>query len=115
MITMKPIGEPDVVALLAKGRFDGALEGYVMTDGAEYLGYCLFRLAENVTEVLDAEAPDNIMLDGLVRAAVAKGENEGADSFRVSREVPALCKWAEAFLPGEQGPMKNTKIFGNCG
>ena len=82
---MKPIGEPDVVALLAKGRFDGALEGYVMTDGAEYLGYCLFRLAENVTEVLDAEAPDNMMLDGLVRAAVAKGENEGADSFRVSR------------------------------
>ncbi|MBC5582170.1 hypothetical protein H8S23_11690 [Anaerofilum sp. BX8] len=115
MITMKPIGEPDVVALLAKGRFDGALEGYVMTDGAEYLGYCLFRLAENVTEVLDAEAPDNMMLDGLVRAAVAKGENEGADSFRVSREVPALCKWAEAFLPGEQGPVKNTKIFGNCG
>ncbi len=112
---MKPIGEPDVVALLAKGRFDGALEGYVMTDGAEYLGYCLFRLAENVTEVLDAEAPDNMMLDGLVRAAVAKGENEGADSFRVSREVPALCKWAEAFLPGEQGPVKNTKIFGNCG
>ena len=53
--------------------------------------------------------------DGLVRAAVAKGENEGADSFRVSREVPALCKWAEAFLPGEQGPVKNTKIFGNCG
>lgn len=112
---MKPIGEPDVVALLAKGRFNGALEGYVMTDGAEYLGYCLFRLAENVTEVLDAEAPDNMMLDGLVRAAVAKGENEGADSFRVSREVPALCKWAEAFLPGEQGPVKNTKIFGNCG
>lgn len=112
---MKPIGEPDVVALLAKGRFDGALEGYVMTDGAEYLGYCLFRLAENITEVLDAEAPDNMMLDGLVRAAVAKGENEGADSFRVSREVPALCKWAEAFLPGEQGPVKNTKIFGNCG
>ena len=112
---MKPIGEPDVVALLAKGRFDGALEGYVMTDGAEYLGYCLFRLAENITEVLDAEAPDNMMLDGLVRAAVAKGESEGADSFRVSREVPALCKWAEAFLPGEQGPVKNTKIFGNCG
>ena len=115
MITMKPIAEPDVVALLAKGRFDGALEGYIMTDGAEYLGYCLFRLAGKVTEVLDAEAPDNMMLDGLVRAAVAKGENGGASSFSINREVPALCKWAQVFLPGEQEPVKNTKIFGNCG
>ena len=42
MITIKPIEEADVLSLLNRDRFDGPLEGYIMTDGNEYLGYCLF-------------------------------------------------------------------------
>ena len=60
MITMKPILEPDVVALLNAGRFEGELEGYVMTDGGNYLGYCLYRVAQGVTTVLDVSAPDHM-------------------------------------------------------
>ncbi len=115
MITIKPIDEPDVLALLNRERFDGPLEGYIMTDGKEYLGYCLFVREETVTRVLDAEASENVMLDGLVRAAVAKGENEGADFFSLNREIPALADWAAAFVPGECEPVKNSRIFGNCG
>ena len=54
MISMKPIEEPDVLALLCRDRFDGPLEGYIMTDGKEYLGYCLFVREGEVTRVLDA-------------------------------------------------------------
>ena len=115
MISMKPIEEPDVLALLCRDRFDGPLEGYIMTDGKEYLGYCLFVREGEVTRVLDAEAQENMMVDGLVRAAVAKGENEGANAFSVNREIPALAAWAGAFVPAESEPIKNTKIFGNCG
>lgn len=115
MISIKPIEEPDVLALLNRDRFDGPMEGYIMTDGKEYLGYCLFAREGEVTRVLDAEASENVMLDGLVRAAVAKGENEGADAFSINREIPALRDWAAAFVPQESEPVKNSKIFGNCG
>ena len=56
-----------------------------------------------------------MMLDGLVRAAVAKGESAGAAAFCINREIPALRSWAEVFVPGEGEPINNTKIFGNCG
>ena len=44
MITMKPILEQAVLALLADGRFSPLPEGYIMTDGGRYLGYCLFGI-----------------------------------------------------------------------
>ena len=115
MITMKPILEQDVLALLADGRFSPLPEGYIMADGGRYLGYSLFRVENGVTTVLDAQAEDNMMLDGLVRAAVAKGESAGAAAFCINREIPALRSWAEVFVPGEGEPINNTKIFGNCG
>ena len=115
MITIKPIEEPDVLSLLNRDRFDGPLEGYIMTDGNEYLGYCLFVRQDAVTRVLDAEAQENMMLDGLVRAAVAKGENEGASAFSINREIPALGDWAAVFVPGQSEPIENSRIFGNCG
>lgn len=115
MITMKPILEQDVLALLNNGRFDPLPDGYIMTDGGNYLGYSLFHCEGGVTAVLDAQAQDNMMLDGLVRAAVAKGESMGAEAFTVNREVPALRDWAQVFAGEETEPIKNTKIFGNCG
>ncbi len=115
MITMKPILEQDVLALLAAGRFDPLPEGYIMTDGGTYLGYSLFRCEGDVTVVLDVQAQDNMLVDGLVRAAVAKGESMGAAAFSLNREIPALQEWAQVFVPAEEEPIKNTKIFGNCG
>lgn len=114
MITMKPILEPDVVALLNAGRFEGELEGYVMTDGGNYLGYCLYRVAQGVTTVLDVSAPDHMTTDGLVRDAVAKGENGGAKAFALNRENKALSDWAQAFVPHETEPVPTEKIFGHC-
>ena len=114
MITMKPVSEPDVVALLAKGRFAQPLEGYVMTDGTEYLGYCLFRTEGQTVTVLDADALDTKMLDGLVRAAIAKAQNEGAQTFCIARDIEALARWAQVFVKETPEPVNMTKIFEIC-
>lgn len=114
MITMKPVSEPDVLALLAKGRFDLPLEGYVMTDGKEYLGYCLFRRQAQTVTVLDAAAPDTMTLDGLVRAALAKAQNEGAEFFCIARDVQALDRWAQVFVKDTTEPINITNIFEMC-
>ena len=114
MITMKPVDEPDVLALLAKGRFDLPLEGYVMTDGEEYLGYCLFRTEGQTVTVLDAAAPDTMTLDGVVRAAIAKAQNEGAQFFCIARNIEALARWAQVFVKDTPEPVNMTKIFEIC-
>ena len=42
MIAMRPILEQDVIDLLNDGRFEGELDGYVVMEGSNYLGYILY-------------------------------------------------------------------------
>ena len=63
MYVMKPILEPDVLALLNNGRIDG-----------------------DVTSMLDVLPPNEMFLDGLIRASVAYGEARGATGFSFNKD-----------------------------
>lgn len=114
MLSMRPIDEPDVVALLNDGRFDGPVEGYIMMDGPSYLGHALFMVENGVTTVLDSGVEDFPNLDGIVRACVAAGENRGAKQFALNLNHPPLAEWWELFCKGMEPPAPVDHIFKLC-
>lgn len=111
---MRPIDEPDVIDLLNDGRFEGEVEGYIMMDGPTYLGHALFIVEDGVTTVLDSGVEEMQMLDGIVRACVAAGDNRGAKKFDVNREHPPLAKWWDIFCKEYDGPAPVDHIFTFC-
>lgn len=114
MLAMRPIDEPDVVALLNDGRFEGAIEGYIMMEGPVYLGHALFKVEDGVTTVLDSGVEASPNLDGIVRACIAAGDNRGAKSFSVNKAHPPLEKWWDVFCKGLEGPVSVDHIFNLC-
>ncbi|MEG0305691.1 MAG: hypothetical protein RR635_08370, partial [Oscillospiraceae bacterium] len=70
MIAMRPIDEEDVIGVLNNGRFSGDIDGYVVMNGAEYLGFALYQINDEVTTVLDTDISDNLLVDGIIRACV---------------------------------------------
>lgn len=115
MLHIQPIDEPDVIALLNAGRFDGEVDGYIMMevgrDEPVYLGHALFRVQDGVTTVLDTGVEDTPLLDGIVRACVAAGEARGAKQFAVNGEHPPLAAWWDVFCKGMTPPAPVEHIF----
>ena len=68
MIRMIPVKEPEVLDSLVQGRFSGEVRGYVIMDGPEYRGHCLFTVEPGCTRVLEVQVSDPSLLDGAVRA-----------------------------------------------
>ncbi|NLW79576.1 MAG: hypothetical protein GXY32_09235 [Ruminococcaceae bacterium] len=114
MLAMRPIDEPDVVDLLNDGRFDGEVEGYIMMDGPEYLGHALFKVEDGVTTVLDSGVEQNVMLDGIVRACIASGDNRGAKLFAVNLSHPPLAEWFRVFCKDKEQPVSVDHLFTFC-
>jgi hypothetical protein len=114
MLNMRPIDEPDVVELLNNGRFEGDVEGYIMMDGPTYLGHALFCVKDGVTTVLDSGVEEMKMLDGIVRACVAAGDNRGAKQFFVNRSHPSLAEWWRIFCKEFDEPAPVDHIFTFC-
>lgn len=79
-------------------------------------GACFFKLKDKTAIILHAEAPNPEMLDGVVRAAIAGGEQKGAKyyDFEVKDEV------AKRILPlgfrksVENKPHSIEKLFSVC-
>lgn len=115
MIAMRPIEEPDVLALLNDGRFEGAVRGYVVMEGPQYHGHMLYRVEDGVTEVLECGVDETPLVDGAVRACIAAGQNAGADSFGVRQEDPKLAEWFRVFCKNISVPVPVTHIFTPCG
>lgn len=114
MLTMKPIDEQDVITLLNDGRFCGDVEGYIMMEGANYLGHALFIVENGVTTVLDTGVENTAHLDGIIRACVAAGDNRGVKQFAVNTNHPPLAKWWDVFCKGMQPPVSVDHIFTMC-
>lgn len=114
MLAMRPIDEPDVIALLNDGRFDGDVEGYIIMEGEAYLGHALFKVEDGVTTVLDSGVEESQNLDGVIRACVAAGENRGAKHFAVNQAHPPLAHWWGVFCKGLEGPAPTSQIFNLC-
>lgn len=114
MIAMRPILEQDVIDLLNDGRFEGELDGYVVMEGSNYLGYILYRLEKPVVRVLDCGVENTACIDGAVRACVAAGQNAGCTCFSIREEDERLCKWRSIFCKGEPDPVPIDKIFSLC-
>ncbi len=114
MLAMRPIDEPDVVDLLNDGRFEGAVEGYIMMDGPAYLGHALFIVDGNVTTVLDSGVENEQQMDGIVRACIAAGEHRGAKQFAVNMEHDKLARWWNVFCKGIEAPAPVDHIFTLC-
>lgn len=114
MLAMHPINEPDVLELLNNGRFEGDVEGYIMMDGATYLGHALFTVEDGITTVVDSDVKDSQYLDGIVRACVANGENRGAKQFWVNQNHEALAGWWNVFCKNYTGPAPVDHIFTLC-
>lgn len=114
MIAMRPIDEPDVLALLNAGRFEGDVCGYVVMEGPVYHGHMLYRVAEGVTEVLECGVDEKPLIDGAVRACIAAGDHVGADRFCVRGEDEKLAEWARVFCSGVPMPVPVAHIFTKC-
>lgn len=114
MISMHVIDEPDVLELLNDGRFDGDVEGYIMMSGPDYLGHALFRVAGDVTTVLDVGVEGHEKIDGIVRACIANGDNRGAKRFSVNTEQPELAHWWQVFCKDQPDPAGVDHIFTFC-
>ena len=114
MYTMKPIKEPDVIALLNNNRFEGDLQGYILSDGQDLFGWTLFRVDVDTTVLLDVKAPDNRFLDGLVRASVAMGESQGALFFSFNTEIESYKEYKRVFFAQEDSRISNEKLFAGC-
>ena len=115
MLAMRPIDEPDVVDLLNNGRFTGDVEGYIMMDGPTYCGHALFIVEDGVTTVLDSGVENEPMLDGIVRACIAAGDNRGAKLFAVNTEHAKLARWWDVFCKDLEAPVSVDHIFHLCG
>lgn len=114
MIQMHPILEPLVLASLGSEQYGESTEGYVVMDGAAYLGHILYRVENNVTQVLACALPDDhALVDGAVRACVAAGENRGAAQFQICADEGALAEWHDAICPG-QTLVDNGRLFHAC-
>ena len=81
MLAMHPIDEPEVIRYINRERFAGILRGYVMTEDDSYVGYALFKEEAGVITVLDSNIKEPVKLDGIVRACIATGENNGNPFF----------------------------------
>ena len=114
MLSMQPINEQDVIALINDDRFTGDVEGYVMTNSGEYLGHALFKVEDNVTFVLDSGVEEMVMLDGIVRACIASGENRGAKDFKVNKEHPPLAKWWDIYCKNFDETAPTDHLFTFC-
>ena len=114
MIRMIPVEEPQVLDSLVQGRFSGDVRGYVILDGPEYRGHCLYAVEPGLTRVLEVRLSDPSLLDGAVRAAVAAGENAGASAFTVA-DQPELLGWRDARFRGCPDPIPNARLFHFCG
>ena len=115
MIAMRPIDEPDVLALLNGGRFPGEVQGYVVMEGPRYHGHMLYRVAQGVTEVLECGVDEKPLVDGAVRACIAAGQNAGADRFRVRMEDAGLAEWFRVFCKDVPAPVPVSHLFTACG
>ena len=114
MLMMRPIEEPEVVALLNDGRFCGEVEGYVVLEGSSYLGHALFSVEEEVATVLDTGVEEALNLDGVIRACVSAGERRGARCFAVNLDHPPLKNWWERNCKGLAAPVPMDHIFKSC-
>lgn len=113
MIAMRPIKEPEVIDALNADRFQGDIEGYVVMDGATYLGHILYKTENKITEILDADLQNNMLVDGAVRACVANGQFNGAISFIITSKAECLIKWKDVFCKSDDAiPIE--KLFGQC-
>lgn len=111
MISMKPILAQEVITQLNENRFPGDLDGYIIMNGEEYLGYALYCVADKITTVLCCQANENALVDGVVRACIAAGEQEGATSFSVNMEEAGLKQWYSVFMKEAAMPVANEKLF----
>ena len=114
MYTMKPIDEYDVIELLNNGRFEGELDGYILSDGGDLFGWSLFRVDGEVTSMLDVLAPSGMFLDGLIRASVAYGEARGATAFTLNMDVADFVKYKNVFFEDEGEIIPNDHLFTPC-
>ncbi len=114
MYAMKPIIEKDVIDLLNRGRFEGNMEGYVLSDGADLFGWSLFRIDGDITMMLDILSPGDQFLDGLIRASVAYGEARGATKFSFNKDNADFMRYKKVFFEKQGDVISNDLLFTPC-
>ncbi len=90
MVQAFSITEPQVVAQLNAGRFEGEIEGFVVMEGASYLGYMLFCKRDKLAEILESSIENQEVLDFVLRACLCKCLRLGAVWFCMRTEQAAL-------------------------
>lgn len=115
MFVIKPIEEPEIIDVLNKGRFQGEVQGYILSDGADLFGWSLFSLEKGITKVLDVLAPDMGVLDGLVRTSVSYGQERNCRFFSLNSDNPDLLEYKRVFFPDSDDIIPNEMLLKkNC-
>ncbi len=79
----------------ARVDYDESKICYAALDGRDICGFCIFVMQDKTAIILYAEAPSQDILDGVVRAAIAGGEEKGAEYYDFSVSQPV----AEKLIP----------------
>lgn len=114
MITMKPIEAEEVLEIFNKGRFEGDVEGYILSDGKGCLGYCLYRIDKDLARILAAEVQDEALLDGAIRSCLAAAQDRGAAGFWVEDSSEPVVRWKQKWCGGISAPIPFDRIFHTC-
>ena len=96
--------------------FDNEIFCYAALIERDICGFCAFKIKDETAIIIHAEAPANDILDGVIRAAIASGEEKGAKyyDFTVTEEI------AKKILPlgfrksVEDKPHSIEKLFSVC-
>ena len=114
MFTMKPIKENDVIELLNNNRFEGDIQGYILSDGGDLFGYTLFTVENGLVMLLDSKTPDTRLLDGIIRASIALGETQGATRFAFNLEHEPFSEYKRVLFGEYENDIEISKIFSGC-
>ena len=86
MLSIVAADEAALHRLCVRNDGEPPVSGLVMRDGTTEIGYILYRVTGTECVLLRGQAPDEVLLEGLVRAALNAALSNGAETALCGEE-----------------------------
>ncbi len=87
---------------------------YAAVQQMQILGFCFITLADKLVTVIAAQADSREILDGVVRAAIAGGEELGAEQYAFCVDEPTARQLLPLGFVSGKAPLEIKKLFSAC-
>lgn len=87
MLAIVAADEEALHRLCVQNNIEPPVSGLVMRDGVTEIGYILYRVTGTECVLLRGQAPDEMLLEGLVRAALNAALSNGAETASCGEEA----------------------------